>query len=77
MSATPVNLWRNMRCARYLWAKYCELYKLLRAGLGGVGQTRCWHEHKGFRKHCINLILKPIDKLYHRFAVKIFNFNFS
>ena len=43
----------------------------------GVGRTGCWHEHQSLRKHGINLISKPIDKLYHMCAGKIFNFNFS
>ena len=42
----------------------------------GVGWTGCWHEYKSLRKHGINFISKPIDKLDHRCAGKIFNFNF-
>ena len=43
----------------------------------GVGRTGCWHVHKSLRKHAINFISMTIDKLYHRCAGKIFNFNFS
>ena len=32
----------------------------------GVGRTGCWHGHKSLRKHGINLISMPIDKIYHR-----------
>ena len=42
----------------------------------GVERTGCWHEHKSLRKHGINFISNPIDKLDHRCAGKIFNFNF-
>ena len=42
----------------------------------GVGQTGCWHAHKSLRKRGINFISKPIDKLDHRCAGKMFNFNF-
>ena len=42
----------------------------------GVGRTGCWHEYKSLRKHYINFISKPIDKLDHRCAGKMFNFNF-
>ena len=42
----------------------------------GVGRTGCWHAHKSPRKHGINFISKPMDKLGHRCARKKFNFNF-
>ena len=42
----------------------------------GAGRTGCWHEYKSLRKHGINFIAKPIDKLDHRCAGNIFNFNF-
>ena len=42
----------------------------------GVRRTGCWHEYKSLRKDGINFILKPIDKLDHRCAEKMFNFNF-
>ena len=42
----------------------------------GVGRTGCWHEYKSLRKRCINFISNPIDKLDHRCAGKMFNFNF-
>ena len=42
----------------------------------GVGRTECWHEHKSFTKHSINLISKPFDKLDHRCSGKIFDLNF-
>ena len=42
----------------------------------GAGWTEGWHTHKRLRKPGINLILKSIDKSYHRCAGKIFDFNF-
>ena len=42
----------------------------------GVGRTGCWHEYKSLRKSGINFISKPINKLDHRCAGKMFNFNF-
>ena len=38
----------------------------------GVGR----HEYKSLRKRGINFISKPIDKLDHRCAGKMFTFNF-
>ena len=42
----------------------------------GVGRTECWHEYKSLRKHGINFISKPVDKLDHRCAGTMLNFNF-
>ena len=41
----------------------------------GVGRTGWRHQYKSQRKHGINFISKHIDKLDHRCAGKMFNFN--
>ena len=74
--------WGDSSCHMFLEAVVCSLFSMVSSGYeqvsvsSGVGRTGCWHEYKSPRKRGINFILKPIDKLDHRCAGKMFNFNF-
>ena len=65
------------RCYRrftivFLYCKVTRLQLLFHILVSSrVGRIGCWHAQKSLRKHSINLIAKPIDKLDHRCAGEI------